>query len=89
MNDDKVHTTLDEIFQFENTYVCSAENLTKRSSVLLLCLVRFSAEQTLCILVNSYSESINMIEKYKDVKYTRSFQISIKRVPKKLEITEG
>ena len=27
--------------------VCSAENLTKRSSVLLLPLVRFSAEQTL------------------------------------------
>ena len=30
-----------------------------------------------------------MIENYEDVKYTRSFQISIKRVPKKIGINEG
>ena len=64
MNDDNVHTTLDEIFQFDSMYL-------------------------LCILINSYSESINMIENYEDVKYTRRFQISIKRVPKQLEINEG
>ena len=48
----KKATKIDEIFTVDLTLcnnVSSAENLTKRSSVLLLHLVRFSVEHTLCV----------------------------------------